>query len=48
MTGTETEISFTGPTGFPLVVPSPGHSPHSSTTKIHYHLPLHRQLQSHH
>ena len=38
-----TDISLTGPTGYPVLLPSPGHSPSSTLQKLHYHIPEDRQ-----
>ena len=38
-----TDISLTGPTGYPVLLPSPGHSPTSTLQKLHYHIPEGRQ-----
>jgi len=38
-----TDISLTGPTGYPVILPSPGHSPTSTLSKLHYHIPEARQ-----
>ena len=42
-----TDISLTGPTGYPVILPSPGHSPTSTLPRLHYHLPEARQQERH-
>ena len=38
-----TDISLTGPTGYPVLLPSPVHSPTGTLNKLHYHIPEDRQ-----